>query len=251
MVVIAAGGEEQRAGVAPHGAVEAERRGVEARRQVEVADVEMQVPDPRRRRHAAPRLVARRVEEPAQIERVRRHHQLAAHPPPAARRPVGVHLDAQAVRVPQIQRLAHQVIAGAELEPQGARVRQEASERPAVREQQREVVETRAAVGGRRARTPALAELHQRRPSRGPLGGRSARRAASQERPARLPIEEPHPEDLVVEGEGALEIADLQTHRPQPRRRRQAEPIRRQAVAPRRRRLPRRALAENVGGPDS
>jgi hypothetical protein len=55
MVVVSAGAEEERAGVAPGHAVEADRLAVEGRGAVDVADVQMYVPDRCAGGHSRPR----------------------------------------------------------------------------------------------------------------------------------------------------------------------------------------------------
>ena len=64
-------------------------------------------------------------------------------------RPVGVDLDAQAVGVRQIERLADQMIGHADANAQRRQMRREAPERGAVRQQDREVIEAERPRGAR------------------------------------------------------------------------------------------------------
>ena len=111
--MVAARAEEERARVAPRHPVEAERLGEERRPLREVADVQVHVADHRARRHAGPRRVAGGTHQVVDVHRVGRDHQLAADPAPRLARPVGVDLDAEAVRIAEVQRLADEVVAGA------------------------------------------------------------------------------------------------------------------------------------------
>src|SRR5262249_56973561 len=104
------GGHEERTRVVPDDLVEAERFVVERRRLVDVAHVEMNVADGRTRWRTGPRLVAGRRDEVRGVERNRGHRQLARRVPPSGPRTVGVDLDADAVRIAQVNRLAHEVI---------------------------------------------------------------------------------------------------------------------------------------------
>jgi hypothetical protein len=161
VVVVPARRHEERAGVSPHHLVEAESLVVEPLRLAEVAHVQVDVAHARARRHARPRLTARSRDDVVHVEGIRRHEQLPLPVPPLVARPVGVHLDAVAVGVMQVQRLAHEVVRRAGCHARVGEVRCEPSQRRAVRQQQREVVEAMLPARRDRRRAGLLPQLHQ------------------------------------------------------------------------------------------
>ena len=104
------GGKEQRARIRPHGLVEAESCVIERRGLLQAADVQVHVADCGAGRQALPVKVARSGRETLHIQRLGCHHQFTIALTPGASRPVGVDLDAEAIRIPQVQRFAHEVI---------------------------------------------------------------------------------------------------------------------------------------------
>ena len=115
VVVVAAGGEEQRAGVAADGDLEAERAGVEVLGRGELGDVEVDVPDPRSHGHPVRLGVCglQLAEDAVEVERQGVHLQLAVGVAPLLARAVPVDLDPVALRVAEVERLADQVVGGA------------------------------------------------------------------------------------------------------------------------------------------
>ncbi len=81
-----------------------------------------------------------RGENAVDVHGVAGHQQFAARAAPAVARAVGVHLVAQSVRVVEVERFAHEVVAGAEVYSFGGQVVDERPEARAVGEQQRVVV---------------------------------------------------------------------------------------------------------------
>ena len=139
--MVSACAQEERARVAPHHAIEAERFGEEHGALVDVADVQVHVTHHGSGRHTDPRCVARGAHEFLNVHRVGGHHQFAIHPPPGLARPVGVDLDAEPIGVLQVERLAHEMVARAGVDADGTEMPDEAAERRAIREEDREVIE--------------------------------------------------------------------------------------------------------------
>ena len=116
----------------------------------------------------------------------------------------------------------------------------EATEGRSIGKQQGEVKEAGASALRHRPRSLALAELDQR----GRAGQGTAEHCAR-----RLALDAAQPEYLLIEGERAPEIRDLQSHRPEPGSLGQSETARWQAVASRSRRFDLARAAEDVAGP--
>ena len=64
---------------------------------IEIADVQVDVADRGARRRASPRLALGRGDNAFDVERIRRHGELAVRFAPGAPGPIGVDLDAEAV----------------------------------------------------------------------------------------------------------------------------------------------------------
>jgi hypothetical protein len=143
------------------------------------------------------------------IDRIGRHHQLAALSSPTLARPVGVDLDAEPVRIGEIERLADQVVARAGVDPEVRQMLDEAAQRRPVREQDREVEEPEPAATGGTGTAP-LAELDERTGTGAEHGDPS------------VPTELGEAEDRLVVLERALELGDLKRDSPDRRCRRQA-----------------------------
>ncbi len=163
MMMIAARGEEQRSGIVPHHAVEAETLRVERSGPFQVAHVQVDMTHRRCGRHRGPRHVARSVEQSGDIDRIGGHHQLPPDPPPGAPRPVGVHFDTEVVGILEIERLAHEVIRRAYSRADLTDMPEKAAQRGAVRQQYGEVVETHPATARCRPHARPLPKLDQRR----------------------------------------------------------------------------------------
>ncbi|CAN5842297.1 hypothetical protein BH24GEM1_BH24GEM1_22260 [soil metagenome] len=135
---------------------------VESGGNIEIVDVEMDVAHPGAPGSSAPRLSPAGSDEVVQVEEVGRHREGAALCAPRGPRPVGIDLDAQAVGIGEVQRLAHEVVRRSGVFPDGAEVRHEAAERRPAREKQGEVVESEAPASRHRSRAPALDKLDER-----------------------------------------------------------------------------------------
>ena len=186
-------------------------------------------------RHSGPGDSSARGHDLRDIDRIGRHHELASVAAPALARPVGIDLDAEPVRIGEIERFADQVVAGAGVHPEVGEMVNEPAERRPVRQQDREVEEPEpAATGG-----PGAAPLAQ-------LDERTGTRAEDGDAP--VPSELGEAEGRAVELERALEVSDLERDGSDRRCRRQAEAARRLAVAAGRRRLDGRRCTEDVAG---
>ena len=85
------------------------------RKLAEIADVKVNMPDGRPRRHSRPRRIARDAHQVPHVERLRHHRQLPVPVPPHCARPIRVHLDAL------LARLVHELTARRGREPAPAR----------------------------------------------------------------------------------------------------------------------------------
>ena len=204
VVVVAAGRQEQRARIVPDDFVEPERTVVEGLGGSEIADVQVHVADRRAGRHPGPGGAACGGHHAAHVERRRRHEQLPRRvAAPRRARPIGIHLDAEAVRIRQVDRFADRVIRRSSVDPERAEVRDESSERRAIGQQDREVIETEESAARYRLHAWLFHELDQRtlfslgaraRPAlrsggarRAPARVGSTRASGSSRRPAAAP----------------------------------------------------------------
>jgi hypothetical protein len=238
VVVVAAGAEEERARVAPDRAIETETVPIEGAGSLEVADVQVDVADAGPRWHARPRPARGGREYALDVDGIGGHQQLVADAAPRVARTVGVQLEPEPVGVVQVERLAHQVVAGAEPHAAGGEVADERAESGALREQQGDVVEAelRPAAGRRGAR--ALSKLDER----------ALVTNGTEDGLGETSVEHPQPERSLVEVERSLEVGDLQAHRPEPGRIGESSAARRTTVAPRPRGLGAAGAAERVVG---
>ena len=101
--------------------------------------------------HGAPRGLADQI---AQIERFDGHVQLGAVHLPRGARPIGVHLDAEAVGIGQVERLADGVVGAARVHAEPAEVLHEPAERRPIRKQDREVVQAQQSTPRNRPARP-------------------------------------------------------------------------------------------------
>ena len=110
VVVIPARRHEECARVAPHHLVEAESAMVKRFGQFETTDVQMDVPHRCTRRRAVPRDTRTLRDDIIDVERIGCHREFAPVVLPSAWWSIGVDLDAQTVRIGEVERLAHEVI---------------------------------------------------------------------------------------------------------------------------------------------
>ena len=114
MVVVAARRDEERAGVAADGDVEAERARPEALGGGEVGDLEVDVAERRACGHPQVGLVIAHLgKEALQVERQGVHLEVAAGDRPLCPGTVAVELDPVVLRVGEVERLADEVVGGA------------------------------------------------------------------------------------------------------------------------------------------
>jgi hypothetical protein len=140
--------------------------------------------------------------------------QLLAVDLPRGFRAIGVHLDAEAVWIGQVNRLADGVVGAGRMDAQVRDVTREAAERRPIRQQHREVVQAEQTVSRNRSRIRALVEFHQR----------LSVAVRAQCGDAAFGSERPQAQDLCVVLQRSLKITDLQPHATDPRRRRQPIP---------------------------
>src|ERR1700738_157503 len=139
---------------------------------------------------------------------VRGHVKLTLVITPRVTRSVRVDLDAESIRVGEIHSFTHELIRHPGVDAGLCEMRDEPSERRAIRKQDRKVVQAQqsSARNRPRARQPAkmndLAILSVRAKTRR-FGGA---------------VEDPHAEDILVEEKRAIEVGDLQTHSAKVRR---------------------------------
>src|SRR5689334_8947721 len=158
MVMITAGGKEQRSGIVPDHAVEAEALGIKCGSLRGVAYVEVHVAHCRSNRHSAPLNAASRLEEPLDVQRIGGHHQLAIDSPPGATWPIGIDLDTEIIGILQVKRFADQVVRGAGARPEVSEVAEEAAQSRTIREQNGEVIEAECSPTGHSLRAPVLVQ---------------------------------------------------------------------------------------------
>ena len=93
--------------------VEAERIAIERFRSGDVADAQMHVADAQAAGRARIGRAGRTSHDIFDVERIGGHLQVATGPLPGFRRPVAIDLDAVALGIVEVERLAHRVIGGA------------------------------------------------------------------------------------------------------------------------------------------
>jgi len=120
VMVVAAGRREQRSGVPPHGHVETQRVDPEGLGHREVGDLQVHVAEHGALGHLRlVRIPSGLGEQALEVERQRRHLELAARVGPLLARAVAVQLDPVPLRVGEVQRLADEVVGRAAQVPAG------------------------------------------------------------------------------------------------------------------------------------
>ena len=205
-MVVAPGGDEERARVAANGDVEAERAGVEGLGRGQVADVQVDMSHAGTGRHAGARVLpAELAEHAVEVEWERVHLQDAVADRPPIARAVAVELDAVALGVAQVESLADQVVGGARQAPAGlGDALQGAGEIGAARHHDREVEEAAGAARPRR-RVRISRQLHDRAPTV-PI--------RSEANHSVLLAELRKPDCVPVEAAAAVGVGDRQAHGP-------------------------------------
>src|SRR3954469_13427225 len=150
MMVIAASSQEQRARVTPDGFVEAERSMIEVLRDLEASDRQMYMAHRRSRRRPFPRDSPTRRNDVRDVECLGCHCHFATVSAPRVPRSIGVDLDPQTVRVPQIQRLTDKMIGSPEAHGTFREMSSESPKRSTIWQKDREVIQTECATAGMR-----------------------------------------------------------------------------------------------------
>ncbi len=208
MVVVAAGRDEQRAGVAAHDDVEAEHAVVERLRLLEVGDLQVDVAE-----HGAVgdgRVRGRGVDpgrhvvdHAVEVERQRRHSDLAVGlVVPLGARAVAVDLDPVALGVAEVERLADEVVGGAFERVAGGRQAAQGERQVGARRQQDREVEEAGGAARPLLGVGAADQLQQRR-----AVGRAERRLVT------VVPQRHEPDHLLVEGGLGREVVDRQADR--------------------------------------
>src|SRR5689334_4658539 len=100
MMVIAAGGEEQRAGITPDSLVEAQPAGVESVGVLQATDVQMYVAQSGTWRESIPMQIAPGCDHIVEVEWIGRHHQFTITLYPHLAGTIRVDLDSESVGIP-------------------------------------------------------------------------------------------------------------------------------------------------------
>ncbi len=202
VVVVAAGRDEERAGVPAHRRLEAEDARPEGLGLGDVAHLQVHVPHRRSLRHALVGRAGHLPEDPLDVEGKGGHSQLAVVVGPLVAGAVAVDLDAVALGVVQVEGLAHEVVGGA---GEGRTRVEDAAERPRelgpARHEDRQVEEPGARPGPRGRARPSL-ELDERGAACGAEPGD----------PVAL-VEHTQPQRALVEGPCPIEAGDGQPNR--------------------------------------
>ncbi len=130
---------------------------------LEIPDVQVDVPHHRACRHAGPRRVTAGRHDRMRVERLGRHHELAVGVLPRRTLAVGIDLDAESVGIREIERFAHQVVRHPGPFAACRQVREQAPERRAIGQQDREVEKPEAAPAVRRCRAGHGVQRDERR----------------------------------------------------------------------------------------
>ena len=170
----------------------------------QVADVEMHVAHGRAGGHPRPGDRAARAHHVGAIERQRVHRQLGAISLPGCSRAVCVDLDSQAVRVAEVERLAHEVIGRTGPDTQAGEVLEEPSQCRPVRQENREVIQPEQSTRGRGAGT--LLEFDE---------GEWSALGTENGHPLVL-SQHPEPEHALIIGQRAAQLGHLQPHHANP-----------------------------------
>ncbi len=177
----------------------------------EIPDVQVHMARHSPPREAVPRPTLACARQVVQIERLGGHHQLLAVHTPLAPRTVRVDLDAETVGIPQVHRLAHQVIGGRGTHVCVSQVGHEPAQGRPVGHEDREVIQTEAPVRRQGACSGTLIQLNQH----GVVVVRSEHGDGT------LAAEKPQTNDLAVEPKRPFEVRHQEPYSPDARRLRQ------------------------------
>jgi hypothetical protein len=129
----------------------------------ELSYVQMDMADAGFRREAGPGFLAGGARQRAQVEWFSGHRQFVSTHAPLRPRAIGVHLDAKTVGIAEIQRLADEVIRRSGVSTALGEVRHQPSERGAIRQQDRKVIETEQPPARHGADATLLVQRDERR----------------------------------------------------------------------------------------
>ncbi len=130
---------------------------------------------------------------------VRRHVELTLVITPRVARSVRVHLDAESVRIGEVHRFAHEVVRHPGVDAGLGEMRHEASERSAIRKQDRKVIQAQQSAARNRSRARQPAKMND-------LAILSVR---AETRRIGVAVEDAHAEDVLVEKNRSIEIGNL------------------------------------------
>ena len=199
MVVVPAGRDEQRSGIAADHHVEADDAAVEGLGLRDVADVQMHVTEDGLGRHPLIRAGRQVGHDRVQVERQRVHRDVLALPLPLTARAVAVELDAVALGIAQVHGLAHEVVRrSGEARARGGDALDRLGERGAIGHQQREVEQPRGARRAQRRGRRAV-QLDERRAGHSAEAGRAV-----------TALDGPQTDHVLVIGLHRVEVADVQ-----------------------------------------
>jgi len=167
---------------------------------VEVPHVQVHVAHDRPGRHAVPRRLAAGSDDVLNVQRPRVNCQLAGVVLPGRPRPVGVDLDAESVGVVEVERLADEMVGGADRLIDAREMPQELPEGSAAGKQDGVVKQTEMGSPPYRIRTGSLDQLDQRRARHAECGPSGA---------ARVDAEAEH---SLIPPDRAVEVGHLQAH---------------------------------------
>lgn len=162
VVMISAGCEEERSGKPPRHLVQTKPVMVEARCLAEISDIEMNVPHHGSGRHTVPR-ASRRTKQVFKVERLNDRDELAVVVYPLFAGTISVDLDADSIRIDQIQSFAAKVIGRTSTCTDSLQMRDEAAEMGPCGQQQCEMVEPKTLAAGERFDSGKMLQLHQHR----------------------------------------------------------------------------------------
>src|SRR6266566_3736938 len=175
----------------------------------------MHVPEHSAGRHSRPAIAARGAYEIIDVEVFRRHVQLALVVTPGVARTIRVHFDPKTIGIGQIDRFAYEVIRHSGVYPDLGDVRDEASERCAIRQQNRKVIKAEQSALRHWSRAAEMVELNDltvlrmlftMRPETHRVGAAA---------------DHSHSQHFLVERDRSLEIGDLKSDSAEVRRLRQ------------------------------
>ena len=130
--MISASGHEQGARITPHNFVEAKRVVIKRLGLRDIVDVEVHVPEHSTFRNSVPSPATGGADEILDIEMLGSHVQLTLLVAPCVARTIRVNLDAKAVRIGEVDSLAHEMIGHSGVCADTGQVRNKSAKRCAI-----------------------------------------------------------------------------------------------------------------------